>query len=57
MISLQVGVEEYNITKRGFLNALDTNHHGVVHQLMDQSTKHVEHLNFLVVRHGDDAPS
>ena len=49
-----VGVEEYNITKRGFLHSLDTNRHGVVHQLLDQESKHVEHLNFLVVRHGDD---
>lgn len=46
-----VGVEEYNITKRGFFHSMDNNHRGDVHQLLDQENKHVEGLNYLVVRH------
>ena len=45
------GVETYNDAKRGFYHSMDTNHHDVVHQLLDHETKHVDAVDHLTVNH------
>ena len=45
------GVDTYNDAKRGFYHSMDTNHHDVVHQLLDHETKHVDAVDHLTVNH------
>ncbi|KAH8056193.1 hypothetical protein JL722_7495 [Aureococcus anophagefferens] len=50
------GVDTYNDAKRGFYHSMDTNHHDVVHQLLDHETKHVDAVDHLTVNHASPGP-